>query len=84
MVHLAEKRLVYRSQPTTTIKVFTNIADTELFVNGQSQGKASRDMNTCRWKDIRLQKGANQIKVVGTINKQTYTDSCTWYYQQIL
>lgn len=59
---------------------FTNLAEAELFVNGQSQGKAKADsLCVVRWENVQLKPGENTIEVKGKNGKNRLEDSyrCT-------
>ena len=75
-VHLAGKRAVKRTQPVTTIQAFSNCGPAELWLNGESLGKAVPDeVKVLEWTNVRLRKGENRL-----VLKNKYgEDHCTWY-----
>lgn len=76
MIHLASKRNVLRKSPVQTIQAFSNRPGAELFVNGKSVGKAVADAYaTLEWKNVELQPGENEIRVVTTDKKGALSDS---------
>lgn len=76
MLYLAGKRNILRSQRLQTIMAFTNQPGAELFVNGKSYGKATADpYATLVWKNVELQPGDNEIKVISNNKKNPLTDS---------
>lgn len=76
MLYLAGKRNILRSRQLQTILAFTNQPGAELFVNGKSYGKVMADQfATVEWKNVELQPGENEIKVVSTNKKNPLTDS---------
>lgn len=76
MLYLAGKRNIIRSQRLQTMTAFTNQSEAELFVNGKSYGKAIADQySILEWKNVELQSGENEIKVVSTNKKQPLSDS---------
>lgn len=76
MLYLAGKRNIIRFQRLQTIIAFTNQPEAELFVNGKSCGKAAADQYAVlEWKNVELQSGENEIKVVSTNKKQPLSDS---------
>lgn len=76
MLYLTGKRNVVRTQRLQTIIAFTNQAGAELFVNGKSYGKATPDSYAIlEWKNVELQPGENEIKVVSTNKKLPLSDS---------
>jgi len=67
------------------VKVYSNCATVELFVNGVSGGVKKRNSQDflaagLRWL-VRLRKGANSIKAVGTQNGAPVSDEISFTYQ---
>lgn len=76
MLYLTGKRNTARTQRLQTIIAFTNQSGAELFVNGKSYGKAIPDSYAIlEWKNVELQPGENEIKVVFTNKKLPLSDS---------
>lgn len=76
MLYLTGKRNTVRTQRLQTITAFTNQAGAELFVNGKSYGKAIPDSYAIlEWKNVELEPGENEIKVVSTNKKLPLNDS---------
>lgn len=75
MLYLTGKRNTLRTQRLQTITAFTNQAGAELFVNGKSYGKATPDSYAIlEWKNVELQVGENEIKVVSTHKELPLSD----------
>ena len=76
VLYLAGKRNTVRSRRLQTITAFTNQPGAELFVNGKSYGKAMPDQYAIlEWKNVELQPGENEIKVVSSNKKVKLMDS---------
>lgn len=76
MLYLTGKRDTVRTQRLQTITAFTNLSGAELFVNGKSYGKAIPDSYAIlEWKNVELEPGENEIKVVSTNKKLPLSDS---------
>ena len=76
MLYLTGKRNTVRTQRLQAITAFTNLSGAELFVNGKSYGKAIPDSYAIlEWKNVELQPGENEIKVVSTNKKLPLSDS---------
>lgn len=76
MLYLTGKRNTVRTQRLKTITAFTNLSGAELFVNGKSYGKAIPDSYAIlEWKNVELEPGENEIKVVSTNKKLPLSDS---------
>lgn len=75
MLYLAGKRNIVRSRQLQTITAFTNQSEAELFVNGKSYGKVKADQYAIlEWKNVELQPGENDIKVISTNKKLPLSD----------
>ena len=80
MLHIASKRFIERKQLTTDIKVYTNCAETTLYVNGKKVATSQTDeIHVCRFLNVKLQEGRNIIEVKGNKGKARLTDKCEWY-----
>lgn len=76
MLYLTGKRNTVRTQRLQTITAFANLSGAELFVNGKSYGKAIPDSYAIlEWKNVELEPGENEIKVVSTNKKLPLSDS---------
>lgn len=76
MLYLTGKRNTVRTQRLQTITAFTNLSGAELFVNGKSYGKTTPDSYAIlEWKNVELEPGENEIKVVSTNKKLPLNDS---------
>lgn len=76
MLYLTGNRNTVRTQRLQTITAFTNLSGAELFVNGKSYGKAIPDSYAIlEWKNVELEPGENEIKVVSTNKKLPLSDS---------
>jgi beta-galactosidase len=80
MVRIAASRNTPRKQAKTDVEVFTNApGGAELLVNGRSLGVAKPDkVNVCRWSDVTLAPGDNQIEAKAMVNGKAVTDRCQW------
>jgi len=79
LVYLTEKRNKVRHKSLTDIKVYTNLPEAELFVNGKSIGKKGKDdLRRVVWNQVPLQKGMNKISVKAYHKKQLLQDEAEW------
>lgn len=80
-VYIANKRYSKRTQAETTVIVFSNLPEAELWINGKNLGKQKSDAYaTITWKNVKLQKGENRIEVKGKQGKASFTDTTEWFY----
>lgn len=79
ILYITERRNNIRHQAFTSIKVFSNLQNVELFVNGKSLGKKSPDqLKRVVWEDVLLEKGKNIVETKALNGKIVIVDSCVW------
>lgn len=82
MLYLAGKRNVVRTKRMQTIGAFTNQPEAELFVNGKSYGKEKTNQYAIlKWKNVELQPGDNEIKIISKNKKLVLSDSFLITYE---
>ena len=84
VIHLTNSRFKIRKRDKIKVKVYSNLSDVELFVNGKSLGTKRGENATLVWEDIELQEGNNKVKAVGQRNGKIYTDTVIWMYEKNL
>lgn len=62
-IHLAEKRWSRRRDTSQQIKVYTNLPDVELTLNGKFMGSLENSSGVVVWENVELQRGTNHIEV---------------------
>ena len=77
-VYITSRRHAERTDPNTTVKIYSNCDSVELKVNGQSLGSKTETSRVFKWFDIRLKPGLNTIEAAATRDGKTYTDKCEW------
>ena len=78
MVYITNRRFAHRTADKTTIKVYSNAENVELFVNGESLGETTGKNSVFIWKNVQLQNGSNSIKATAFTSKGKIEDSCVW------
>lgn len=63
-VHITDKRRQHRSKPEQLIKVYSNMPEVELFVNGVSQGTRQGTNGIFLWDNVMLGDGNNVVSAV--------------------
>lgn len=77
VLHITSRRFVERKEPTTTVKIYSNAAEVELFVNDRSLGKQSGPVKIFRWAGVTLAPGENKIRATAGGG---LTDECVWWF----
>jgi hypothetical protein len=79
-VYITSRRWDERSsRDIDEIKVFSNADSVEVRVNGRSLGAMAPDeVARMRWRNVRLDPGANVIEAIATRGGQTFTDAVVW------
>lgn len=62
MVYIAERRWNERSKPKQNIRIYSNAAEVELWVNGVSIGKKQGVNGIFLWENVELRKGVNNLE----------------------
>ena len=61
-LHIAERRWARRADTLQTIKVFTNLPEVELTVNGKFLGSKESSGGVVVWEDVEMEYGTNTIE----------------------
>jgi len=80
VLHITSRRHTDRTDPQTEIKVYTNApGDITLTINGRTIGPAKPDAyHICRWPNVTLTPGQNEVTVTAQRDARALRDSCTW------
>jgi beta-galactosidase len=82
MIYIASRRFTQRTQAQTDVRVYTNLKQVTLYINGQKIGKMKPDeIHRALFNGVTLQPGDNLIRVEGKSGKQLISDECTWTLQ---
>lgn len=81
VLYITSHRYTFRKNKTVDIKVYSNLSEVLLTVNGAAYAAQSPEKGIALWKDISLKEGANTLFVKATQNNKTYTDEVTWMYE---
>ena len=81
MVYITSRRFSERTEAQTEVKVYSNLPEATLYINGKKCGKQKKnELGIMVWKDIVLGEGENEIRVEGKAGKRVIEDSCVWRY----
>ncbi|MCB0847388.1 MAG: beta-galactosidase, partial [Bacteroidetes bacterium] len=78
VLHITSSRYIFRKEKTTQVKVYTNLENVKLTVNGEDFPTKSPENGIIIWEDIQLQQGNNGIFVEANNDAQTIKDECVW------
>src|SRR5262249_20101826 len=81
VLYITSRRWTQRTSAATSIKIYSNVDNPVVTINGVSQG-ALVDQGDHVWllSNVMLAPGTNTIVVNGTRNGQQYSDSVAWIY----
>jgi beta-galactosidase len=82
VLHITSSRFIFREEAETQVKVYSNLDNVSLTVNGESFPGKSHEKGIITWDEITLQDGNNGIIVSGTKDGETYYDDCTWVLEK--
>jgi beta-galactosidase len=77
-VYITSRRHTERTDPNTTVKIYSNCDSVELKVNGKSLGSRTEKSRVFKWFDVRLRPGLNTVEATATIAGKAYSDKCEW------
>lgn len=79
MVHVTSRRYAQRNYQVTDIRVYSNLASTELWLNGKSLGvKTDCPLKICVWENAALKVGDNSVLAKGTDKQSAVQDEISW------
>ena len=78
-LYITSRRFTERTNTVTDVKIYSNAATAELFLNGVSQGPRNNDGNAVFvWQNVALAPGVNHVEARAARNGQALTDQCDW------
>jgi beta-galactosidase len=81
VVYITNSRFAIREKDEIDVKVYSNLENLELFINGESAGKQIGEYATFNWENIKLKKGNNVVLATGQKNGETFSHSVVWMYE---
>jgi len=81
VLHITAKRYIFRENTATNVKVYSNLDNIVLTVNGTNYETKSPVLGIVEWENIPLSPGNNGVIVTTSKNGVEYTDDCVWVYE---
>lgn len=78
VLHITSSRYIFRKQIETQVKVYTNLDNVSLSINGKEISSKSPEKGIIIWDNITLEKGNNGVIITAEKGGTTYQDDCTW------
>jgi len=78
VLYITNRRFVNRTKASTVVKVYSNLEQIELFVNGIFLGKRKVENAIVQWDNVTLVKGNNSIEVKSVKADSVFSDKCVW------
>lgn len=80
MIYITSRRFTKRPEASVQVKVYSNLRENTLYVNGKKIGKQKSDsLHRVVWQNVTLSKGENRIRVEGKFKAGVIEDTCVWY-----
>jgi beta-galactosidase len=84
MVYITDRRFTERTNAVTNVKIYSNAAQVELFVNGVSLNTRTNDGNGIFiWPEVKLAAGENKVEARAERDGQSLRDDCVWTLKQL-
>lgn len=77
VTYITSRRWKHRTNPSTTVKVYSNADRVRLTLNGEVVGTEASDDHRFTW-PVRLRWGQNTVTAESVIDGRTHTDTVTW------
>ena len=80
MIYITSRRFTKRPEASVQVKVYSNLRENTLYVNGKKIGKQKSDsLHRVVRQNVTLSKGENRIRVEGKSKAGVIEDTCVWY-----
>lgn len=83
MIHITSKRFTDRKDPNVNVRVYSNLDEVTLTVNGKPIGQRRSDNHIFEWTDVTLSPGENTIRAAGKSGTTQTEDGCRWTYELV-
>ena len=83
-VHICSSGFTLRERSNIAVKIYSNCDSVTLYVNGTQArtitAKEAKQGIVFIWDQIGLKGGRNEVRAVGKLGGETFTDETVWYY----
>ncbi len=80
MVHITSKRFDPRPAGKTSFKVYSNLPDVRISIDGKALTAAASDGNIFTWTDVDVSPGVHAVVAKAGDGKASIVDRCTWTF----
>ena len=81
MVYITSRRFTKRKKSLTSIKVYSNCENVQLFVNNVPLKMKGSNDHIFEWNKITLEEGKNTVRAEGIKGTVHVSDSCEWFFK---
>lgn len=78
VLHITGRRVVERAYPVVEVRIYSNLASIDLYLNDHLAGSAHCSDGICVFSQLRLRPGPNRIEARGTFGGTAVTDAVNW------
>ncbi len=78
VLYISSRRHIFREEAYTDVRVYSNLNEVNLLINGKEVGAQKPQNGVALWEDLRLEKGKNTLQVQATQEGKLYTDQAIW------
>lgn len=78
VLHVTGRRYVDRAYPVTDVRVYSNLNEVRLVLNGAPAGTTSCADHVCIFRKVRLRPGPNHVEILGERGGKTVRDTADW------
>ena len=79
VLYITSRRFIERTEPATSVKIYSNARNVVLTVNGKSPGPADTSADCVfTWQNVQLAPGTNIIEATASRRGRQLHDECAW------
>lgn len=78
VLHITSSRYIFRENAETQVKVYANLDEISLQINGKAYPVKSPEKGIVVWENIVLEEGNNGVIVEASKDGKVFSDNCVW------